>query len=92
MGLVQLPLLFCHRRKLSGMTPDDSNCTSVLSACSHGGSVDQGWMIFNSMVEEGIPSRMEHCACMADLLRGTGQLSGAHDFLKKLPCKPSVDL
>ena len=92
MGIVPLPLLFCHRRKLSGMTPDDSNCTSVLSACSHGGYVDQGWMIFNSMVEEGIPLRMEHYACMADLLGRTGQLSEAHDFLKKLPCKPLIDL
>ena len=85
-------LALLSQMKHSGIRPDGCTYTSVLSACSHGGFADQGWMIFNSMVEEGVPPRMEHYACMVDLLGRTGQLSEAYNFVEKLPCKPSISL
>ncbi|GFS34244.1 tetratricopeptide repeat (TPR)-like superfamily protein [Actinidia rufa] len=78
--------------ELSGMKPDDVTYVSILSACSHAGFVEQGQMIFNSMVENGILPRMEHYACMVDLLGRTGHLNEAYDIVKKFPHKPSVSL
>ncbi|XP_057482097.1 pentatricopeptide repeat-containing protein At5g39350-like [Actinidia eriantha] len=78
--------------KLSGMKPDDVTYVSILSACSHAGFVEQGQMFFNSMVENGILPRMEHYACMVDLLGRTGHLNEAYDIVKKFPHKPSVSL
>ncbi|RVW55399.1 Pentatricopeptide repeat-containing protein, mitochondrial [Vitis vinifera] len=91
-GDSEAALALLSQMRLSGMKPDGITYASVLSACSHGGFIDQGWMIFNSMVEEGVPRRMEHYACMVDLLGRTGQLNEAYDFVEKLPCKPSVSL
>lgn len=91
-GDSEAALALLSQMKLSGMKPDSSTYTSVLSACSHGGSVDQGWMIFDSMVGEGVPPKMVHYACMVDLLGRTGQLTEAHDFVEKLPCRPSISL
>ncbi|RVX21290.1 putative pentatricopeptide repeat-containing protein [Vitis vinifera] len=88
-GDSEAALALLSQMRLSGMKPDGITYASVLSACSHGGFIDQGWMIFNSMVEEGVPRRMEHYACMVDLLGRTGQLNEAYDFVEKLPCKPS---
>lgn len=83
--------LFSQMRLL-GLKLDDITYVSVLSACSHAGLVEEGRMIFNSMVENGIIPRMEHYACMVDLLGRTGHLDEAYDIIKSLPHKSFVNL
>ncbi|CAK9167131.1 unnamed protein product [Ilex paraguariensis] len=78
--------------RLLGLKPDDITYVSLLSACSHAGLVGQSNMIFNSMVEHGIMPRMEHYACMVDLLGRTGHLNEAYNIVKGLPLKPYVSL
>ncbi|XP_042483541.1 pentatricopeptide repeat-containing protein At5g39350-like [Macadamia integrifolia] len=78
--------------KLSGVGPDDVTFISILSACSHAGLVEQGVMLFNSMVDHGVQPRMEHYACMVDLLGRTGHLHEAYALVKRLPYKPSMSL
>lgn len=78
--------------QLSGVRPNEITYLGVLSACSHAGLVEQSKMVFKSMVEHGISQKMEHYACMVDLLGRTGHLNEAFIFVKKLPCKPSVSI
>ncbi|XP_043712606.1 pentatricopeptide repeat-containing protein At3g16610-like [Telopea speciosissima] len=78
--------------KRSGVGPDEVTFISILSACSHAGLVEQGVMLFNSIVDHGVRPRMEHYACMVDLLGRTGHLHEAYALLKRLPYKPSVSL
>jgi pentatricopeptide repeat protein len=66
--------------------------STILSACSHAGLVKQAWMVLNSMVENGISARIEHYACLVDLLGRKGHLKEAYNVVKKLPGKPSVTL
>ncbi|KAH9317193.1 hypothetical protein KI387_018962 [Taxus chinensis] len=74
-----------------GIKPDNISFISVLSACSHSGLLDDGWMCFESMIEDYcITPSMEHYACMVDLLGRSGHLDEAHDFIKKMPMKPNV--
>ncbi|KAL6867243.1 hypothetical protein ACP4OV_015267 [Aristida adscensionis] len=77
----------------SGVDPDDITFISILSACSHSGFVEQGRALFKSLqAEHGITPRMEHYACMVDLLGRTGHLEGAYDVLKSMPFRPSNSL
>lgn len=85
-------LALLSRMRLLGLTPDDITYVSILSACSHSGLVEQGRMVFNSMVEHGMSPRMEHYACMVDLLGRTGHLVEAYEILKSLSYKPPVNL
>ncbi|KAL6316951.1 hypothetical protein AAG906_024489 [Vitis piasezkii] len=54
---------------LEGTKPDDVIFIAVLSACTHGGLVEEGKRVFDQMVQEfGIKPRIEHYGCMVDLL------------------------
>lgn len=83
--------LFLHM-KLSGIRPNGITFSSVLSACSHSGLVEQGRMVFKSMAEHGIVPQMEHYACMVDLLGRSGNLTEAYGIVRGLPCKPATSL
>ncbi|KAI3989839.1 hypothetical protein MKX01_040809 [Papaver californicum] len=58
-----------------GLKPSYVTFLAVLSACSHGGLVDEGWKYFSYMTREfGIKPRGKHCAVMVDLLGRSGRL------------------
>jgi len=77
----------------SGVDPDDITFVSILSACSHSGFVEQGRKLFKSLQAiYGITPRMEHYACMVDLLGRTGHLDEAYDIVRTMPFRPSDNL
>ncbi|KAL6660231.1 hypothetical protein ACP70R_002353 [Stipagrostis hirtigluma subsp. patula] len=77
----------------SGVDPDDITFVSILSACSHSGFVEQGRALFKLLqADYGITPRMEHYACMVDLLGRTGHLEEAYDVVKSMPFRPSDSL
>jgi pentatricopeptide repeat protein len=77
----------------SGVEPDDVTFVSILSACSHSGFVEQGRALFRSLqTEHGIAPRMEHYACIVDLLGRTGHLNEAYDIVRSMPFRPSDSL
>ncbi|CAN6466695.1 unnamed protein product [Victoria cruziana] len=75
--------------KESGGEPNHVTFTSVLSACSHSGLVDEGKEYFSSMtnVYKFIPT-MEQYACIVDLLSRSGRFEEAMDFINKMPLEP----
>lgn len=71
-----------------GIRPNGITYIAVLSACSHVGLISEGWKHFRSMYEEhGIAQRMEHYACMVDLLGRSGSLVEALQFIRSMPFK-----
>eukprot|EP01018_Ginkgo_biloba_P019490 Gb_31546 [translate_table: standard] len=73
------------------MKPDHITFICVLSACSHAGLVEKGWHYFYSMNEDYcITPRVEHYACMVDLLGRAGHLDDAYDFIEKMPLEPGA--
>ncbi|KAJ8550002.1 hypothetical protein K7X08_033709 [Anisodus acutangulus] len=89
-GLGQDALHLLEKLSLSGIQPNALTFTSVLSACSHSGLVDEGLDIFHRMVEEfGLNPRMEHFTCVVDLLTRAGRLEDAIDFIGKMCVKPN---
>ncbi|XP_058781297.1 pentatricopeptide repeat-containing protein At4g21065-like [Vicia villosa] len=76
--------------KESGVKPDRASFIGVLVACSHGGLVEDGWRVFESMTNEfGIEPMLEHYGCMVDILGRAGLLVEAFEFVEKMPVKPN---
>ncbi|KAL5712406.1 hypothetical protein ACHQM5_014585 [Ranunculus cassubicifolius] len=69
--------------------PNQVTFISVLTACSHGGLVDQGVKIFYSMKTYGIEPLVEHYGCLVDLLARAGRVSEAKHVIENMPMKPS---
>ncbi|KAL5999019.1 hypothetical protein ACLOJK_009969 [Asimina triloba] len=75
----------------AGLKPNDITYIAVLSACSHAGLVEEGWNYFHSMYDgHGIVPRMEHYACMVDILSRSGFLKEAYEFINSMPIKPDA--
>ncbi|GMP33934.1 hypothetical protein CsSME_00007031 [Camellia sinensis var. sinensis] len=73
-----------------GSKPDHVTFVSLLSACSHGGLVDEGLSYFALMTKEfGVPVGIEHCVCIIDLLGRSGRLSEAEIFVTEMLMPPN---
>ncbi|KAG0483631.1 hypothetical protein HPP92_011715 [Vanilla planifolia] len=70
--------------------PDYLTFTALLTACSHSGMVEFGSELFRSMQEDyAISPRMEHYACMVDLLGRAGRLREAYSFICGMRVQPN---
>lgn len=73
------------------VSPDEVTFLGVLTACSHAGWVFEGRRIFNVMVNDyNIEPRVDHCACMVDLLGRWGFLKEAKEFIENLKFEPGA--
>ncbi|KAH9317982.1 hypothetical protein KI387_019751, partial [Taxus chinensis] len=69
--------------KHSGTNPNHVSFVCVLYACSHAGLVEEGCKYFCH-----ITPKMDHYACMVDLLGRAGHLEEALNFIIKMPIIP----
>ncbi|KAJ8750387.1 hypothetical protein K2173_014302 [Erythroxylum novogranatense] len=75
---------------LKEVKPDDLTFIAVLSACSHSGLVHEGRRIFHSLESDYcITPKVEHYACMVDLLGRAGHLQEAEILIKSMPMPPN---
>ncbi|XP_040382044.1 pentatricopeptide repeat-containing protein At3g29230-like [Oryza brachyantha] len=90
-GLCREALLVYNNMCREGVELDDMVFIAALAACVHGGLLQEGWSIFNEMVEQyNIQPRMEHYGCVVDLLGRAGNLQEAVLFIESMPLEPSV--
>ncbi|XP_010029374.2 pentatricopeptide repeat-containing protein At5g15340, mitochondrial [Eucalyptus grandis] len=70
--------------------PDDLTFTSLLNACSHSGLLDEGRRFFHDLqFVYGIRPKVEHYACMVDLLGRAGEIEEAEMVIKTMPVPPN---
>ncbi|CAN8234787.1 unnamed protein product [Cochlearia groenlandica] len=87
-GMATEALQVYNLMKEKGLKPDKVTFVGVLSACSHGGLVEEGYLHLNSMVEDyGIEPENRHYACMIDALGRSGRLREAEGFINNMPIK-----
>ncbi|GKV41814.1 hypothetical protein SLEP1_g49305 [Rubroshorea leprosula] len=92
-GYAERALHYFSEMVNSGLTPRDITFTAVLSACSHGGLVERGLEIFETMRKEySIEPRLEHYGCVVDLLGRAGKLTEAEKFVQEMPVKPNAPI
>ncbi|KAJ6826803.1 BTB/POZ domain-containing proteinisoform X1 [Iris pallida] len=88
-GFSDRALALFDRMQAEGVRPDHLTFTAVFTACSHVGATGLGKDMFRAMQEEhGIEPRLEHYACMVDLLGRAGRLEEARDLIEEMPVKP----
>ncbi|KAL3521020.1 hypothetical protein ACH5RR_019169 [Cinchona calisaya] len=69
--------------RMEGAKPDYVTFVNVLTACSHMGLVEEGWRYFHMMYDEsGMSPRVDHYACMVDILGRAGRLNEARQFIE----------
>lgn len=70
---------------------DHLTFTAALTACSHAGDIELGQRMFRIMQEKYcIEPRLEHYACMVDLLGRAGKLDEAYCMIKTMPVEPDL--
>ncbi|CDJ26517.1 hypothetical protein CFC21_057340 [Triticum aestivum] len=85
--------VFEQMRRLN-VQPDNTTFLLVLTACSHAGLVDTGLEYFNLMKTNGFlaGARLEHYACVVDLLGRAGHLQEAEALINDMPTEPGVSV
>lgn len=84
--------VFNHMLDL-GLKPDHVILTTVLSACSHAGLVDEGLKIFGSIEKvHSITPSMEQYACVVDLLARGGRINEAYSFVTSMPVEATANI
>ena len=84
-------LTLFYQMQQIGVKPNDVTFLAVLSACSHAGLINEGWYYFNSMIRDyGISPRLDHYACMVDLLGHDGHLDEAHVLISTMSIEPDA--
>uniref|UniRef100_A0A7N1A6M1 Pentatricopeptide repeat-containing protein n=1 Tax=Kalanchoe fedtschenkoi TaxID=63787 RepID=A0A7N1A6M1_KALFE len=84
-------LMLFDKMREDKVVPDETTFTSLLSACSHSGEVDECLRVFRLMRDECnvIPNIIHYC-CIIDLLSRAGRLEDAYHLLGYLPAEHSV--
>lgn len=66
----------------SGTQPNEATFVTVLTACTHAKLVDYGYSLFENMEKVyKMRPKMEHYACVVDLLARSGKLEEAEKFI-----------
>ncbi|TVU30572.1 hypothetical protein EJB05_22202, partial [Eragrostis curvula] len=76
----------------AGVVPDEITYLCLLSACVHGGLVEEAWRFFRALESQGLRPHVEHYACLVDVLGRAGRLEEAYGVVRSMPMKPSVSV
>ncbi|XP_024462782.1 pentatricopeptide repeat-containing protein At2g22410, mitochondrial isoform X2 [Populus trichocarpa] len=70
----------------SGLMPDEITFLGVLTACCHGGLVEEGRKYFDQMKSRfNLSPQPKHYSCMVNLLGRAGLLEEAEELIKTMP-------
>ncbi|XP_047056072.1 pentatricopeptide repeat-containing protein At3g13880-like [Lolium rigidum] len=82
-GCAREALQFFNEMVDAKVVPNEITFLAVLTACSHGGLVDEGLRYYEIMKKEyGLSPTTEHCTCVVDLLGRAGRLADAEAFVR----------
>ncbi|KAL5697586.1 hypothetical protein ACHQM5_028712 [Ranunculus cassubicifolius] len=90
-GHVKEALECFHRMRESWVNPNHVTFVGVLSACVHGGLVEEGRFYFNMMRNVyRISPMLQHYGVMVDLLGRAGLLNEAREMVERMPLEPNA--
>lgn len=70
----------------TGVNPDEITFTGLLSACSHSGMLQKARRFFKFFSQHKcVEVKLEHYACMVDVLGRCGKLEEAEELIKNMP-------
>ncbi|GFQ07897.1 putative pentatricopeptide repeat-containing protein at3g15130, partial [Phtheirospermum japonicum] len=87
-GLGKKAVRVFEKMGIEKIGPDLVTYLAVLSACSHSGLVEESQECFKRLCnDERVKPRVEHYACMVDVLGRAGRLKEAKDVIEKMPVR-----
>ncbi|MQL70637.1 hypothetical protein Taro_002931 [Colocasia esculenta] len=90
-GLASDAISVYQKMKEANVEPNDLTFIGLLSACTHAGLIELGFKFFESMkVDYNIAPKVEHSACIVDLLCKSGRLEDAFKFVGEMEVEPNV--
>ncbi|XP_022135141.1 pentatricopeptide repeat-containing protein At5g50990 isoform X2 [Momordica charantia] len=90
-GLAMDALLVFSMMERDSVRPDAVTFLGTLTACNHGGLVEQGRKYFDWMRSRySIEPQLEHYGVMVDLYSRAGFLEEAYSTIKAMPIEPDV--
>lgn len=75
-----------------GFQPNHVTFTSILSACSHSGLIEEGRNCFSEMEKFCVKKEPKHFACMVDMLGRGGFLDEAYELIKNMSSEPNDEV
>lgn len=79
------------KMEATGIKPDHVTFIALLSACSHGGLIDEGYKYFHKMKSEyRIDPGIQHYGCIVDLLSRSGHLKEALELIHSMPVEADI--
>lgn len=92
-GLGKEAINLYNKMQAENIEPDGVTYLAVLSACSHAGLIKESQEYFSRLCSDRrIKPRVEHYACMVDLLGRAGRLKEAKNLIENMPLKPNVGI
>ncbi|CAM0882661.1 unnamed protein product [Alopecurus aequalis] len=92
-GFSRKALVWFKAMEEAGFKPDKVAFLAVLSACRHGGLVQEGIEIFKRIeADYSTEADMEHYVCVVDMLCKCGHLKQADTVIRGMPFRPSTIL
>ncbi|KAL3527643.1 hypothetical protein ACH5RR_012299 [Cinchona calisaya] len=76
----------------SNVQPNELTFLAILSACTHGGLVEEGKYFFHKMHGYSLKPTIKHYACLVDLLGRAGSLHEAEEVIMSMPMPPDAGL
>ncbi|XP_068653483.1 putative pentatricopeptide repeat-containing protein At3g23330 isoform X2 [Aristolochia californica] len=92
-GKAQEALFMFKQMEHENIRPNYVAFVAVLTACSHGGLIEEAWKYFYSMKQDyNISPGLEHYAAIADLLGRAGKLDQAYSFISSMKVEPTASV
>ncbi|XP_039125421.1 pentatricopeptide repeat-containing protein At5g04780, mitochondrial [Dioscorea cayenensis subsp. rotundata] len=84
-------MILFEKMQQKGVCPNEVTYISLLSACSHVGSVESGRRYFDQMLkDENVQPNVLHYSCMVDVLGRSGQIQEAWRLIENMPFKATA--
>eukprot|EP00257_Ricinus_communis_P007131 XP_002523226.2 pentatricopeptide repeat-containing protein At4g14170 [Ricinus communis] len=87
-GNVSVALCLFDQMHMRGIKPNDVTFLGILSACGHGGLVEQARSYFKMMQNYGLVAELRHYATIVDCLARAGRFEEAEKFISDIPMEP----
>ncbi|GAB4837373.1 hypothetical protein Ancab_002250 [Ancistrocladus abbreviatus] len=92
-GLGKKAVFLFDKMLLENVRPDQVTYLTILSACSHSGLIEECQEYFFRLCKDRwIKPKLEHYACMVDLLGRAGRLREAKNLVESMPLKPDTGI
>ncbi|KAL8507242.1 hypothetical protein ACS0TY_017964 [Phlomoides rotata] len=92
-GCGEWALAFFSQMAKAGVAPDEITFIGLLNSCSHSGMLEKGRRLFESLGKySSVEIKVEHYACMVDMLCRSGKLNEAEDLVKNMRMEPNVSI